>query len=131
MEEIQEVVCIRNIEVCEKSFSFSQIRSIEDILYMDNRELDKCLETAIKELPSGIYSVKKMRTRICRKNFPDYDWKDSRILRKIGSNLGNVLSRMIDQKEVRIYNSGGVGRHITYQLRTDLYLNEKRDIESH
>lgn len=133
MEEIEELVLIETneIESREKSPLLSQVQSIEDILYMDNRDLDKYLETAIKELPSGIYSVKKMRTRICFKNFPDYDWKDTSILRKIGVNLRFVLFEMIERGEAEVYGTDGAGKNIRYRLLTNEYLRVNHDIELH
>ena len=108
------------------------MKSIEDILYTDNEELHDFLEAAIRELPDGIYTVKKMRTRICHKNFPDYDWKDSSLLRKIGVNLRFVLFEMIERGKAEIYDTDGAGKNIRYRLlKTNEYLSANHDKDMH
>ena len=135
MEAGLEVVPIatNNIELGVKSPLLSQIRSIENVLYMSNKELDDFLEKAVRTLPSGIYPIRKMRRRICRKNFPDYDPDDSLISRKIGVNLRFVLSKMIDRGEVKIYSSVARKGNFSYiiNIKTNEYLSRNRDIEMH
>ena len=127
--DVEEVWGVVRIEIIITRHE--KLKSVEDILYMNNKELDDFLTAAIQELPNGIYSVKKMRTRICYRNFPDYDWKDSSLLRKIGVNLRFVLFEMIERGEAEIYDTDGAGKNIRYRLLTNEYLTGKRDIELH